>query len=173
MSSSSSSFGLAVRRSGFLVAAPAFFSPLPPPGAFGPVSAVDDKTLEKRERKKRQVESAHKKTNRAKLLKLADKPAICGHAFPAQPQTGQCGAARGVRGSSQRGVPRIWLVATGQRREHARNTFPFSRRPAAATYERIGKNKIRRCRINAGVKVGKLDSNSISYQMSYVVEDSF
>jgi hypothetical protein len=33
-------------------------------------------------------------------------------------------------------------------------------------YERIGKNKIRRCRINAGVKVGKLDSNSISYQMS-------
>jgi (p)ppGpp synthase/HD superfamily hydrolase len=34
---------------------------------------TDDKTLEKRERKKRQVESAHKKTNRAKLLKLADK----------------------------------------------------------------------------------------------------
>ena len=33
---------------------------------------TDDKTLEKRERKKRQVESAHKKTNRAKL-KLADK----------------------------------------------------------------------------------------------------
>jgi (p)ppGpp synthase/HD superfamily hydrolase len=34
---------------------------------------TDDKTLERRERKKRQVESAHKKTNRAKLLKLADK----------------------------------------------------------------------------------------------------
>ena len=34
---------------------------------------TDDKTLEKGERKKRQVESAHKKTDRAKLLKLADK----------------------------------------------------------------------------------------------------
>jgi GTP diphosphokinase / guanosine-3',5'-bis(diphosphate) 3'-diphosphatase len=34
---------------------------------------TDDKTLEKGERKKRQVENAHKKTARAKLLKLADK----------------------------------------------------------------------------------------------------
>jgi guanosine-3',5'-bis(diphosphate) 3'-pyrophosphohydrolase len=34
---------------------------------------TDDKTLEKGERKKRQVESAHKKTDRAKVLKLADK----------------------------------------------------------------------------------------------------
>lgn len=37
------------------------------------VEVTDDKTLEKSERKKRQVESAHKKTNRAKVLKLADK----------------------------------------------------------------------------------------------------
>jgi hypothetical protein len=34
---------------------------------------TDDKTLEKGERKKRQVESAHKKSARAKVLKLADK----------------------------------------------------------------------------------------------------
>jgi ADP-ribosylglycohydrolase len=34
---------------------------------------TDDKTLEKGERKKRQVESAHKKSDRAKVLKLADK----------------------------------------------------------------------------------------------------
>lgn len=34
---------------------------------------TDDKTLEKAERKKRQVESAHKKSARAKMLKLADK----------------------------------------------------------------------------------------------------
>jgi guanosine-3',5'-bis(diphosphate) 3'-pyrophosphohydrolase len=34
---------------------------------------TDDKTLEKGERKKRQVDSAHKKTARAKILKLADK----------------------------------------------------------------------------------------------------
>jgi (p)ppGpp synthase/HD superfamily hydrolase len=34
---------------------------------------TDDKTLEKAERKQRQVESAHKKTDRAKILKLADK----------------------------------------------------------------------------------------------------
>jgi GTP diphosphokinase / guanosine-3',5'-bis(diphosphate) 3'-diphosphatase len=34
---------------------------------------TDDKTLEKSERKNRQVETAHKKTGRAKLLKLADK----------------------------------------------------------------------------------------------------
>jgi guanosine-3',5'-bis(diphosphate) 3'-pyrophosphohydrolase len=34
---------------------------------------TDDKTLEKAERKKRQVASAHKKTDRAKVLKLADK----------------------------------------------------------------------------------------------------
>jgi (p)ppGpp synthase/HD superfamily hydrolase len=34
---------------------------------------TDDKTLAKGERKKRQVESAHKKTDRAKILKLADK----------------------------------------------------------------------------------------------------
>jgi GTP diphosphokinase / guanosine-3',5'-bis(diphosphate) 3'-diphosphatase len=34
---------------------------------------TDDKTLEKSERKKRQVESASKKTERAKILKLADK----------------------------------------------------------------------------------------------------
>jgi (p)ppGpp synthase/HD superfamily hydrolase len=34
---------------------------------------TDDKTLEKAERKNRQVETAHKKTSRAKLLKLADK----------------------------------------------------------------------------------------------------
>jgi (p)ppGpp synthase/HD superfamily hydrolase len=34
---------------------------------------TDDKTLEKGERKKRQVEDAHKKTDRAKILKLADK----------------------------------------------------------------------------------------------------
>jgi guanosine-3',5'-bis(diphosphate) 3'-pyrophosphohydrolase len=37
------------------------------------VEVTDDKTLEKGERKKRQVESAHKKTDRAKVLKLADK----------------------------------------------------------------------------------------------------
>jgi (p)ppGpp synthase/HD superfamily hydrolase len=34
---------------------------------------TDDKTLEKAERKRRQVESAHKKSARAKMLKLADK----------------------------------------------------------------------------------------------------
>ena len=34
---------------------------------------TDDKTLEKAERKKRQVTTAHEKTDRAKLLKLADK----------------------------------------------------------------------------------------------------
>src|SRR5215510_4258578 len=34
---------------------------------------TDDKTLEKAERKKRQVESAHKTSARAKMLKLADK----------------------------------------------------------------------------------------------------
>ena len=34
---------------------------------------TDDKTLEKAERKQRQVESAHKKTDRARILKLADK----------------------------------------------------------------------------------------------------
>jgi hypothetical protein len=34
---------------------------------------TDDKTLAKGERKKRQVESAHKKSDRAKILKLADK----------------------------------------------------------------------------------------------------
>jgi GTP diphosphokinase / guanosine-3',5'-bis(diphosphate) 3'-diphosphatase len=34
---------------------------------------TDDKTLEKQERKRRQVEHAHKKTDRAKILKLADK----------------------------------------------------------------------------------------------------
>jgi (p)ppGpp synthase/HD superfamily hydrolase len=34
---------------------------------------TDDKTLEKSERKKRQVESAHKKSKGAKILKLADK----------------------------------------------------------------------------------------------------
>src|SRR5262245_52102798 len=34
---------------------------------------TDDKTLEKAERKKRQVDSAHKKSARAKILKLADK----------------------------------------------------------------------------------------------------
>jgi len=34
---------------------------------------TDDKTLEKSERKKRQVDGAHRKTARAKLLKLADK----------------------------------------------------------------------------------------------------
>jgi len=34
---------------------------------------TDDKTLEKSERKKLQVEKAHKKTSRAKVLKLADK----------------------------------------------------------------------------------------------------
>ena len=34
---------------------------------------TDDKTLEKGERKKRQVDGAHKKTDRAKILTLADK----------------------------------------------------------------------------------------------------
>jgi guanosine-3',5'-bis(diphosphate) 3'-pyrophosphohydrolase len=34
---------------------------------------TDDKTLDKGERKKLQVESAHKKSDRAKVLKLADK----------------------------------------------------------------------------------------------------
>jgi (p)ppGpp synthase/HD superfamily hydrolase len=34
---------------------------------------TDDKTLEKSERKKRQIESAPKKTDRAKVIKLADK----------------------------------------------------------------------------------------------------
>ena len=34
---------------------------------------TDDKTLAKGERKKLQVESAHKKSDRAKMLKLADK----------------------------------------------------------------------------------------------------
>jgi guanosine-3',5'-bis(diphosphate) 3'-pyrophosphohydrolase len=34
---------------------------------------TDDKTLEKSERKKLQVDGAHKKTDRAKILKLADK----------------------------------------------------------------------------------------------------
>jgi len=34
---------------------------------------TDDKTLKKAERKNRQVESAHKKSARAKMLKLADK----------------------------------------------------------------------------------------------------
>jgi guanosine-3',5'-bis(diphosphate) 3'-pyrophosphohydrolase len=37
------------------------------------VEVTDDKTLEKGERKKRQVDGAHKKTDRAKILKLADK----------------------------------------------------------------------------------------------------
>jgi hypothetical protein len=34
---------------------------------------TDDKTLPKEERKKRQIEDAHKKSRRAKILKLADK----------------------------------------------------------------------------------------------------
>jgi (p)ppGpp synthase/HD superfamily hydrolase len=34
---------------------------------------TDDKTLEKDERKRRQVETAHKKSTQAKMLKLADK----------------------------------------------------------------------------------------------------
>jgi len=34
---------------------------------------TDDKTLEKAERKKRQIDTAHEKTDRAKVLKLADK----------------------------------------------------------------------------------------------------
>jgi guanosine-3',5'-bis(diphosphate) 3'-pyrophosphohydrolase len=34
---------------------------------------TDDKTLEKQERKRRQVEHSHKKSQRAKILKLADK----------------------------------------------------------------------------------------------------
>ena len=34
---------------------------------------TDDKTLPKEERKKRQIEDAHKKSHRAKILKLADK----------------------------------------------------------------------------------------------------
>jgi (p)ppGpp synthase/HD superfamily hydrolase len=34
---------------------------------------TDDKTLAKEERKKRQIEDAHKKLHRAKILKLADK----------------------------------------------------------------------------------------------------
>jgi hypothetical protein len=34
---------------------------------------TDDKTVEKGERKRRQVETAHKKSDRAKMLKLADK----------------------------------------------------------------------------------------------------
>ena len=34
---------------------------------------TDDKTLAKKERKQRQVENAHKKSRRAKILKLADK----------------------------------------------------------------------------------------------------
>lgn len=37
------------------------------------LEVTDDKTLEKAERKKRQVATAHKKTDRAKILKLADK----------------------------------------------------------------------------------------------------
>jgi guanosine-3',5'-bis(diphosphate) 3'-pyrophosphohydrolase len=34
---------------------------------------TDDKTLEKSHRKKLQVDGAHKKTDRAKIIKLADK----------------------------------------------------------------------------------------------------
>jgi GTP diphosphokinase / guanosine-3',5'-bis(diphosphate) 3'-diphosphatase len=34
---------------------------------------TDDKTLEKQERKRLQVEHAHRKSTRAKILKLADK----------------------------------------------------------------------------------------------------
>src|SRR5262245_48235795 len=45
---------------------------------------TDDKTLDKKERKRRQVENAHKKTDRAK--------AICGHSPPVHHQIGPCGA---------------------------------------------------------------------------------
>jgi (p)ppGpp synthase/HD superfamily hydrolase len=38
---------------------------------------TDDKSLEKQERKRRQIEHAPKKSDRAKILKLAE-PAICG-----------------------------------------------------------------------------------------------
>jgi (p)ppGpp synthase/HD superfamily hydrolase len=53
------------------------------------MEVTDDKTLQKDERKRKQSETAPKKSREAKLIKLADKPAIFEPSHPVQPLTGR------------------------------------------------------------------------------------
>ena len=53
------------------------------------MEVTDDKTLPKDERKRKQIETALKKSREAKLIKLADKPAIFEPLRPVQPLIGR------------------------------------------------------------------------------------
>jgi hypothetical protein len=53
------------------------------------MEVTDDKTLPKDERKRKQIETAPKKSREAKLIKLADKPAIFEPSRPVQPLIGR------------------------------------------------------------------------------------
>jgi hypothetical protein len=53
------------------------------------MEVTDDKTLPKDERKRKQIETAPKKSREAKLIKLADKPAIFEPSRPVQLLTGR------------------------------------------------------------------------------------
>jgi len=53
------------------------------------MEVTDDKTLPKDERKHKQIETAPKKSREAKLIKLADKPAMFEPSRPVQPLIGR------------------------------------------------------------------------------------
>jgi guanosine-3',5'-bis(diphosphate) 3'-pyrophosphohydrolase len=53
------------------------------------MEVTDDKTLPKDERKRKQIETAPKKSREAKLIKLADKPAIFEPLRPVRLLTGR------------------------------------------------------------------------------------
>ena len=53
------------------------------------MEVTDNKTLQKDERKRKQIETAPKKSREAELIKLADKPAIFEPSRPVQPLIGR------------------------------------------------------------------------------------
>src|SRR5450755_4053123 len=67
------------------------------------MEVTDDKTLPKDERKRKQIETAPKKSREAELIKLADKPAIFEPSRPVQPligrQSGDWNTSNGPRTS--------------------------------------------------------------------------
>jgi hypothetical protein len=68
-------------------------------GPMSPTSlrkVTDDKTLDKSERKKRQAETAHKKTGRAKFLKFADKTSNLRALALSQHRIGPCDAGSNI-----------------------------------------------------------------------------
>ena len=96
------------------------------------MEVTDDKTLPKDERKRKQIETAPKKSREAKLIKLADKPAIFEPSRPVQPLTGRLS----VDWNTLNGPKTLWLDCEECRLGSNSNSTRLSQLPSGRSIHR-------------------------------------